>query len=63
MGNGQLVLTIDTRADSISNDDQASDIITNQRQIQTQSRLRMVRRCYWGAYRFIVQQCRAFIPL
>lgn len=35
MGNGQLVLTIDTRADSISNDDQASDIITNQRQIQT----------------------------
>lgn len=27
--------TIDTRADSISNDDQASDIITNQRQIQT----------------------------
>lgn len=35
MGNGQLVLTIDTRADSISNDEQASDIITNQRQIQT----------------------------
>ena len=35
MGNGHLVLTIDTRADSISNDDKASDIITNQRQIQT----------------------------
>lgn len=35
MGNGQLVLTIDTRADSLSNDTAASDIITNQRQIQT----------------------------
>ncbi|MEN4586917.1 secretin N-terminal domain-containing protein [Pantoea agglomerans] len=35
MGNGQLVLTIDTKADSLSNDNTASDIITNQRQIQT----------------------------
>ncbi|ECP1856608.1 general secretion pathway protein GspD [Salmonella enterica] len=35
MGNGQLVLTIDTKADSLSNDNNASDIITNQRQIQT----------------------------
>ncbi|WBT56086.1 hypothetical protein [Kosakonia oryzendophytica] len=35
MGNGQLALTIDTRADSLSNDTAASDIITNQRQIQT----------------------------
>ncbi|EBK2999100.1 general secretion pathway protein GspD [Salmonella enterica] len=35
MGNGQLVLTIDTKADSLSNDTAASDIITNQRQIQT----------------------------
>ncbi|MDY4367992.1 secretin N-terminal domain-containing protein [Pectobacterium brasiliense] len=35
MGNSQLVLTIDTRADSINNDEQASDIVTNQRQIQT----------------------------
>ncbi|EAZ0327160.1 general secretion pathway protein GspD [Salmonella enterica] len=35
MGNGQLVLTIDTKADSLSNQATASDIITNQRQIQT----------------------------
>jgi len=35
MGNGQLVLTIDSKADSLSNDNNASDIITNQRQIQT----------------------------
>ncbi|WP_025903540.1 secretin N-terminal domain-containing protein [Tatumella sp. UCD-D_suzukii] len=35
MGNGQLVLTIDTKADSLSNQETASDIITNQRQIQT----------------------------
>jgi general secretion pathway protein D len=35
MSSGQLVLSIDTRADSISNNDSASDIITNQRQIQT----------------------------
>ncbi|MGK3122493.1 secretin N-terminal domain-containing protein [Candidatus Pantoea formicae] len=35
MGNGQLVLTIDSKADSLSNDTTASDIITNQRQIQT----------------------------
>ncbi|MGC1062704.1 hypothetical protein WKH44_15495 [Pantoea agglomerans] len=30
-----LVLTIDSKADSLSNDNNASDIITNQRQIQT----------------------------
>lgn len=35
MSGGQLVLSIDTRADSISNNESASDIITNQRQIQT----------------------------
>lgn len=35
MGNGQLVMTIDTRADSVDPDEKASDIITNQRQIQT----------------------------
>lgn len=35
LGNGQLVLTIDSKADSLSNDSAASDIITNQRQIQT----------------------------
>jgi len=35
MGNGQLVLTIDSKADSLSKDTAASDIITNQRQIQT----------------------------
>ncbi|ECW6490588.1 general secretion pathway protein GspD [Salmonella enterica subsp. enterica serovar Rubislaw] len=35
MGNGQLVLSIDTRADSVDPDEKASDIITNQRQIRT----------------------------
>jgi len=35
MGNGQLILTIDIKADSLSNDNNTSDIITNQRQIQT----------------------------
>jgi len=35
MGNSELVLTIDTKADSLSNQTTASDIITNQRQIQT----------------------------
>ncbi|AJJ28189.1 hypothetical protein [Yersinia enterocolitica] len=61
MGNGQLVLTIDTRADSISNDDQASDIITNQRQIQTTVQIKDGQTLLLGgAYRFIVQQCRAF---
>ena len=35
MGNWQLVLTIDSKADSLSNDNNTSDITTNQRQIQT----------------------------
>jgi len=35
MGNGQLVLTIDTKADSLTSQTGASDVITNQRQIQT----------------------------
>ena len=35
MGNGQLILTIDIKADSLSNDNNTSDITTNQRQIQT----------------------------
>lgn len=35
MGDGQIVLAIDTKADSLSNQETASDIITNQRQIQT----------------------------